>query len=68
MPRKTYYGYTDAQKRAEKKYRAEKVETIAVRVPKGKKAYYKQKADSMNMSLNQFAISSMNEKIERDNL
>lgn len=63
-----YYGYTDAQKRAEKKYRSEKVETIAVRVPKGKKAYYKDKAESVGQSLNQFAIQSMNERIDREHL
>lgn len=68
MTKKNYYGYTDAQKRAEKKYRAEKVETIAVRVPKGKKEYYKEKAESVGQSLNQFAIQSMDERIDREKL
>lgn len=63
-----YYGSTDAQRKAVKKYQTEKVETIAVRVPKGKKAYYKDKADSVGQSLNQFAIESMNERIDREKL
>ena len=61
----TYRGNTEAQKRAYKKYNAEKVEDIKLRVPKGKKAYYQEAAAAEGLSLNQFAISAMDEKIER---
>ena len=60
--------YTEAQKRAIAKYHAEKVEDIKIRVPKGRKEYYKSAADSAGQSLNQFIISAMDEKIDRDNL
>jgi len=63
-----YKGSSDAQRRATMKYQTEKVETIAVRVPKGRKDYYKTVADAAGMSLNQFAIASMDEKISRDKL
>ena len=59
--------YTEAQKKAILKYQAEKVEDIKIRVPKGKREYYKDAAASIGMSLNQFAVTSMDEKIDRDN-
>ena len=59
---------TDAELRAVKKYQTEKVEDIKLHVPKGKKEYYKGAADRAGMSLNQFAMTSMDEKIDRDNL
>lgn len=64
----TYRGSSDAQRRAVSKYHAEKVEDIKIRVPKGRKDYYKSAAAKSDMSLNQFAITSMDEKIDRDNL
>ena len=58
--------YTDAQKRAIAKYQSEKVEDIKVRVPKGRKGYYKLYAASIGESLNQFFINAADERIERD--
>ena len=63
----TYTGNTDAHRRGNAKYLTEKVEDIKIRVPKGRKAYYKSAADSAGQSLNQFAIDAMDEKIGRDN-
>ena len=60
--------YTEAQKRAIAKYHAEKVEDIKIRVPKGRKEYYKSAADSAGQSLNQFTINALDEKIDRDKL
>ena len=62
----TYKGSSDAQRKAVAKYHAEKVDNIQIRVPKGRKEYYKAAATSIGMSLNQFAITSMDEKIDRD--
>ena len=64
----TYKGNTDAHRKGNAKYLSEKVEDIKIRVPKGKKDYYKQAAEKSGQSLNQFAVASMDEKIERDNL
>ena len=63
----TYKGSSDAQRKAVAKYQAEKVEDIKIRVPKGQKEYYKDHAATFGMSLNQFAITAMDEKIERGN-
>lgn len=62
----TYKGNTDARRKANKKYLAENVEDIKVRVPKGRKEYYKDAAASIGQSLNQFAVNAMDEKIDRD--
>lgn len=61
-----YDGYTPARKRANEKYRKEKIEMITVRIPKGKRDYYLSAANALGLSLNQFAIDAMNEKIDRE--
>lgn len=61
----TYKGNTDARRKAVAKYHAEKIENIQIRVPKGKKDYYKSAAESFGLSMNQFVISAMDEKILR---
>ncbi|MDD5939727.1 MAG: antitoxin [Lachnospiraceae bacterium] len=61
----TEYKTTPAQRRANDKYHREKVEDIRIRVPKGRKDYYKDAATAAGKSLNQFAIDAMDEKIER---
>lgn len=55
----------DKNKEYAKTYLKEKVEDIKIRVPKGDKAKYKQAADDFGLSLNQFVIDAMDEKIER---
>jgi uncharacterized protein (DUF1778 family) len=57
---------TPAQRRAVDKYHNEKIETIAIHVPKGRKSLYRDAAAAAGKSLNQFAIDAMDEKIERD--
>lgn len=63
-----YKGNTDARRRATNKYHKDTIENITIHVPKGRKDHYKSAADQSGMSLNQFAINSMDEKIERDRL
>ena len=63
----SYNGYTDARKKANATYLKEKVEDIRIRVPKGKKDYYKETAASMGLSLNQFVISAMDSFIKHHN-
>ena len=62
----TYKGSSDAMRKAIAKYQAEKVEDIKVRVPKGQKEYYKRASDLSGLSLNQFIINAMDEKIQID--
>lgn len=59
-----YKGSSDAQRRAVAKYQKETVEEFKVRVPKGRKSYYKEQAESRNMSLNAFCIYAMDRIIE----
>lgn len=58
--------YTEAQKRAIKKYFQETVEEFKVRVRKGQKAEIKAHADAMNESLNAFVLRAIAEAMERD--
>ena len=53
--------YTDAQKRASVKYLAEKTESIQLRVPKGTKDIWKEKADRSGLSLNRLVMMLMDE-------
>ena len=64
----TYKGNTDARRRATAKYLTETVEEFKIRVPKGRKDYYKDAAATVGLSLNQFAVQAMDEKIDRDNI
>ena len=58
---------TDAQRRARDKWLAEKVETINIRVPKGKKELIQQHAADQAESVNAFINRAVDEAMERDN-
>lgn len=64
----TYKGSSDAQRRAVAAYKRDKVDIITVQVPKGRKEYYKTAASAGGLSLNQFAVNAMDEKIARSGL
>ena len=57
---------TDAQRRARDKWLSEKVETINLRVPKGKKAVFKEHAEKNGESMNAFLLRAAEETIERE--
>ena len=57
---------TDAQRRARDKWLSEKVETINLRVPKGKKAIYKAHAEKCGESMNSFLQRAAEEAMVRD--
>ena len=57
---------TDAQRRARDKWLTEKVETINIRVPKGKKAIIKEYAEKRGESVNAFMIRAAEEAMARD--
>lgn len=48
----TYNGYNDAKKRANNKYRSEKVDSATIYFPKGMKDDLKEMAAQHNLSLN----------------
>lgn len=62
----TYKGQTPARRKASEKYRAEKIDTILIRVPKGKKAIIQDAAAKKEKSLNQYIVDSINDALERD--
>jgi len=57
---------TEAQRRARDKWLTEKVETINIRVPKGKKAIFKEHAEKCGESVNAFMIRAAEEAIARE--
>ena len=57
---------TEAQRRARDKWLSEKVETINLRVPKGKKAIIKAHAEKCGESVNAFLLRVAEEAIERE--
>lgn len=60
--------YTEAQAKAVKTYlEKNNLVQIQIRVPNEDKAYYKEEAEKMGLSLNAFIIEAINEKIEREN-
>lgn len=60
--------YTESQAKAAKKYLAANYEDIKIRLPKGKRDYYKQAAANANESLNSFAIRAMDYLIQLEEL
>ena len=54
-----YKGYTDARERANEKYRKEKIDTILVRLPKGKKSEIQSAAIQKGTSVNQFIFDAI---------
>lgn len=57
-----YNGFTDARKRANNKY-LNKFDTIALRIPKGKKAVISDAAAKEGLTLNQFIIRLLEDKL-----
>lgn len=59
----TYKGFTPSRQKANDKYLTEKVDSIMVRVPKGKKAEIQKAAAAEGLSLNQFCCRALLEKL-----
>ena len=60
--------YTPAQAKAAKKYLAKTFDDIKLRVPKGKREYYKAVAEKSGESLNQLIIRALDTLIENEHL
>lgn len=54
------------QQRACAKYLAEKVDTLRIRVPKGKREIIKAHASQQGESMNQFVVRAIDETMQRD--
>ena len=61
-----YKGYTKARERANEKYRKEKIDTILIRIPKGKKAVIQDAASEKGMSVNQFINDAIDKSLNSD--
>ncbi|MBR1853646.1 MAG: site-specific DNA-methyltransferase [Lachnospiraceae bacterium] len=57
--------YTDAQKRADKRY-VSKTDQLRIRIPKGEKAHIYAHAEMMQETIGQFVTRSLNETIKND--
>ena len=57
---------SDAVRRATKKYLSEKVDTITVRVPKGKKELIESIAKSKGLSLNSYFNMIIDQAVQRE--
>ena len=53
-------GYSEAQKRATKKYVSEHYDEIKIRIPKGQKDVLRERAESEGKSLNQYVVDRLN--------
>jgi len=58
-------AYSDAMLRAIKKYEAEKIDRISLRVPKGKKEVIQKFAENQGESVNSFINRAIDEAMER---
>ena len=58
--------YTEAQKKASLRYMQEKTDDIRIRAPKGTKERWRAAAEAAGISLNQFVLKTINEKIEQN--
>ncbi len=59
----TYDRYTDARKKANRKYVKEKLDTITLFVAKGKRQIIKDAAARAGISMNQLIITAIEEKL-----
>lgn len=57
--------YTEAGNKATQRYVKKHYDRIEIKVPKGDKEKYTAAAQAFNLSMNQFVISAMQEKMER---
>lgn len=60
-------GYSEAQRRSTQKYRQNKVDQLAILVPKGEKEQIKAAAEKAGQSISQFVLQAVRERMERDN-
>lgn len=58
-------AYSEAQKRASRKYNEKAYDQLSIRVPKGKRAEYTALAESRGLSLAKLITGLLDEELER---
>ena len=58
--------YTEARKDSNRKWDAANLDRVSIAMPKGKKDTIKAAADAAGESMNQYIITAVDERIERD--
>lgn len=58
--------YSEAQKRAQLKYLADKTDDIRLRVPKGKKDAWKAAADRLGISMTKYVVETVDARIAQE--
>ena len=61
-----YKGFTLARQKANDKYMSEKIDSISVYVPKGKKEIIKSAAASAGVSMNQYIVEAINDRLQKE--
>ncbi len=62
----TYKGFTPSRQKANYKYLTEKVDNISLHVPKGQKEIIKAAALKAGVSMNQYIVEAINDRLEND--
>ena len=62
----TYKGFTPSRQKANYKYLTEKVDNISLHVPKGQKEIIKAAAIKAGVSMNQYIVEAINDRLEND--
>ena len=58
--------YTEAQKQSARKWDAANLDRISIAMPKGKKDEVKEAASAVSESMNQYIITAIDQRMERD--
>lgn len=58
--------YTDARKENNKKWDAANLDRISIAMPKGKKDKVKEAASAVNESMNQYIITAIDQRMDRE--
>ncbi len=58
--------YTEAQKQSARKWDAANLDRISIAMPKGKKDEVKEAASAASESMNQYIITAIDQRMERD--
>lgn len=61
-----YKGFTLARQKANDKYMSEKIDSISVYVPKGQKEIIKSAAASAGISMNQYIVEAINDRLQKE--
>lgn len=61
-----YKGFTPSRRKANDKYMTEKIDSLSIYVPKGKKELIKAAAKKKGQSMNQFVVDAINAALDNE--